>query len=517
MGRLFTAMLAVLAFVALASTPATAARPGGLVVRTGSGLVSGLAKDGERQFLGIPYAAPPTGQRRWQPPQRPQSWNGVRDARSYGDSCVQDSSWDPGYDEPILTEDCLSANVYVPDSARPGLPVLVWIHGGGFVNGAGRDVVPTTMVTKRDTVVVTVNYRLGALGLLRIPALGLDGNVGLLDQQYALRWVQRNIGAFGGNPARVTIAGESAGGASVCDHLASPAAAGLFSAAIIQSGAYDGCGVTTDAAARQAAGKFLQDLGCTVNLDCLEAKTPAEIIAAQADVDWGPVVGGPALLVAPMAAFASGHYNRVPVVNGSNLNEGTLFIFGNFDYQGKTLSAAEYPAVVRAEFKAAGDQVLAAYPLSAYTVPALAMSAAVTDSYFACPAYALDSALSSRGPVFTYEFADQTAPRIEGLRGLPSSFPLGAHHAVELQYLFRHFGHPSPFDRAQRKLSDQMISYWSTFAAFRLPLAPGQPPMPLFAPLPTGGPTLSLETGGSHLTTDFARFHKCAFWSGVDA
>jgi para-nitrobenzyl esterase len=313
----------------------------------------------------------------------------------------------------------------------------------------------------------------------------------------------------------VTVAGESAGGASVCDHLASPAAAGLFSAAVIQSGAYNGCGATTDAEAQQASRTFLQKLGCPEDLACLEAKTPADIIAAQADVGWGVVTGGPAVPIAPMAAFASGDYNRVPVLNGSALDEGTLFIFGNFDYKGTTLSAEAYPAVVRTEFDPVGDQVLATYPLSEYASPSLALSAAVTDSYFACPAYALDSVLSARVPVFTYEFADQTAPRTEGIRGLPSSFPLGAHHSVELQYLFQQFGHPSPFDPAQRKLSEQMISYWSTFAAHRLPLAPGQPTMPLFAPLPTGGSILSLETGGNRLTTDFARFHKCAFWSGV--
>ena len=210
------------------------------IVTIDGGAVRGLAGTGVYEFLGLPYAAPPIGNLRWRPPRPPENWRGVRDATQFGPSCPQPASaFPPG----PISEDCLYLNVYTP-TLRPGdhRPALVWIHGGGLTQDAGRDYDPSELAAD-GIVVVTINYRLGALGFLAHPALdsrpgGPNGNYGLMDQQTALRWVQRNVRRFGGDPHNVTIAGQSAGGLSVLAQLASPGARGLFQRAIVQSGAF---------------------------------------------------------------------------------------------------------------------------------------------------------------------------------------------------------------------------------------------------------------------------------------
>jgi para-nitrobenzyl esterase len=212
---------------------------GGPIVHIDSGVVRGMAGSTVDAFLGLPYAAPPTGNLRWRPPSPPADWQGVRDATQFAPSCPQaPGSLTAG----PTSEDCLYLNVYTPQlgsQSGGGLPVLVWIHGGGFTQGAGRDYDPTKLAAD-GIVVVTINYRLGALGFLAHPALasrpgGPSGNYGLMDQQAALRWVQRNIDRFGGDPGVVTIAGESAGGLAVLMHLVSPSSRGLFQRAIVTS------------------------------------------------------------------------------------------------------------------------------------------------------------------------------------------------------------------------------------------------------------------------------------------
>jgi para-nitrobenzyl esterase len=208
------------------------------VVRTDHGQVRGQAKAMVTSFLGIPYAAPPTGNLRWRAPQPAAKWSGVRDATKFGGSCVQGSGWDPGYEQPTLNEDCLYLNVYRPSTDKKNLPVFVWNHGGGNVGGAGRDTNPDKFVTREDVVYVTINYLLGAMGWLDTSALEqadpAAGNFGLLDQQAALRWVQQNARTFGGDPGNVTLAGQSAGASNTCAQLASPSARGLFDRAIMQ-------------------------------------------------------------------------------------------------------------------------------------------------------------------------------------------------------------------------------------------------------------------------------------------
>src|SRR4051812_1119799 len=237
-GRVRWAAAAAVVLAALAYAPATAGAD--TVVRTDRGTVRGLTTGRVDKFLGLPYAAPPVGSHRWRPPARAARWKGVRAGVRTGPRCPQVA----GYNGPrVEIEDCLYLNVYRPARARSRrLPVLFWIHGGGLVNGSGDQHDGTLMASAGGLVVVSFNYRLGVFGFLGLPALSAEasdrasGNYGLLDQQAALRWTRRNIKAFGGDPGNVTIAGESAGGWSVCAHLASPAVRGLFAAAIMQSG-----------------------------------------------------------------------------------------------------------------------------------------------------------------------------------------------------------------------------------------------------------------------------------------
>ena len=208
----------------------------GLVVRTESGPVRGVHNGAVEAFLGIPYAAPPVGDKRWRPPQPAESWNDIREAKAFGAYCAAAKSTNGPRSE---AEDCLFINVWRPSdvSADARLPVYVFIHGGGFINGSSNQADMTEIVEKTGVVGVSFNYRLGALGFFSHPDVAKDsGDFGLMDQQAALRWVHENIAAFGGDPTRVTIGGESAGGYSVCAHLAAPGSAGLFAQAMMQSG-----------------------------------------------------------------------------------------------------------------------------------------------------------------------------------------------------------------------------------------------------------------------------------------
>ncbi|MGC9543665.1 carboxylesterase/lipase family protein [Streptomyces sp. UG1] len=504
--------VALLALAAALIAPSPAQAADSPVVRTDAGWVRGETTAEGRQFLGIPYAQPPVGALRWKEPRPARPWHGVRGAGDFGNKCAQNASWDPGYERPSHTEDCLDLNVYAPeDAARRA--VMVWFHGGGLTQGAGQDVVPDTFARQTGTVVVTVNYRLGAMGFLATSGLdgeardGVSGNFGMLDQQAALRWVRSNIGRFGGDPARVTVAGESAGGRSVCTQLASPTSKGLFRAGIIQSGAYEDCGGRTHETALAQGAAFAEQLGCS-DLACLRAKPAAEILAAQDGFDWAPVVGGAFLPRQPKEAFAHGAAAGVPVMNGANQDEGRLFAFARFDLDGTPLTADQYPTVMREDY---GEEALRRYPLSSYPSPTIAYATAQGDHLFACPALRLDAALAGRGKVYAYEFADRTSPPFASLRNLGTDFDFGATHVNEVQYLFKHFGLQSPLNAEQRTLSRQMVQYWGSFIRDGVPRAAGQPAMPAGP----AGTVLALRTssaGGNVLSATVHGEHLCNLW-----
>ncbi|MGH4035750.1 carboxylesterase/lipase family protein [Actinomycetota bacterium Odt1-20B] len=531
-GAVVAVCAAAVATAGLAPTAAQAAqavpaRGGGAVVRTDAGWVRGEVTREGRQFLGIPYAEQPVGELRWRPPRPAEPWKGVRDADAFGNRCVQTASWDPGYENPSHTEDCLDLNVYAPRGGERR-PVMVWLHGGGLVAGAGEDIVPDAFARRTGTVVVTVNYRLGAMGFLATEGLDreaadrISGNFGMQDQQAALRWVRANIGRFGGDAGRVTIAGESAGGRSVCTQLASPGARGLYRAGIVESGAYGDCAGRAHGKAVASGAEFAKKAGCpdpATALNCLRRKPAKDVLAAQAGFDWGPVVGGDFLPQQPMKAYAAGSAAGIPVLNGANSDEGRLFVYPRFEGQGKPLTAAQYPGALTQEYGAElGAAALKRYPLSAFASPTHAFAATAGDRMFACSALRLDRALAGRGPVYGYEFADRTSPPFASIREAGKTFDFGATHVNEVQYLFKHFGLKTPLNREQRALSRQMVGYWGSFIQGGPPRAEGQPTVPDQRERP--GHVLSLRTasaGGNAVGTALHGVHVCDLWDSVPA
>ena len=335
MGRLGAFMAAAMTFAAALGITSAAAST---LVETTNGWVQGKTVGSVDQWLGIRYAVSPAGANRWTPP-KPPGYYGARQnpyaASQFGAPCPQNISQFgnsiplpiPPNTTPVPgsadSEDCLFLNVYVPadryaDGGRP-LPVLFWIHGGSNQYGEGSSYDPTPLVTQGHIIVVTINYRLGALGWLAHPLLDGDspnssGNYGLMDQQFAMRWVNRNIAAFGGDPHKVTIAGESAGGIDSCSHLASPTAAGLFRAAIIESGCivFQYPQAVLEAVSGDA---FVTNLQCTT-LACLQAAPVSAVLAAALPLGWVVVEGPnvPTLPEPPQQAFSDDNFNKVPAI-----------------------------------------------------------------------------------------------------------------------------------------------------------------------------------------------------------
>ena len=327
-----------------------------------------------------------------------------------------------------MSEDCLYLNVYTPaprSSDEGGRPVLVWIHGGGLTQDGGRNYDPTRLAAD-GVVVVTINYRLGALGFLAHPALaarpgGPAGNYGLMDQQAALRWVQANIRRFGGNPHNVTIAGESAGGLSVLAQMVSPGSRGLFQKAIIQSGAF-ALNQQPLAAAETAGEAFAAKAGCPDQTAACLRKLPVADLVNSPFAGIPGVVDGQVLTEPIGTALAAGRFARVPVLDGTNHDEERIFVsFGraisggtNVAIPGQPVTAGNYQtdiAAVLAVPAARAAAIAAQYPPAAYPSPAVAFSTLVGDANFACPALQLDSLTAKRAPTFGYEFNDDAAPR----------------------------------------------------------------------------------------------------------
>ncbi|MEU0495285.1 carboxylesterase/lipase family protein [Mycobacterium sp. NPDC006124] len=484
------------------------------VVQTATGAVRGTVAPDHRLFAGIPYAAPPVGPLRWQPPAPAPSWPGVRDATHTGPRCLQDASdLEMGRQ---TSEDCLSLNVWTPPPSQRKRAVMVWIHGGAFVNGSSGIYDSRWLTTRGDVVVVTLNYRLGALGFLAHPGLGPPGavgNYGLQDQQAALRWVRDNIANFGGDPDAVTIAGESAGGMSVCDHLVAPGSDGLFRAAIIQSGPCQAQLALPEA--QRASVAYARDAGCedlrTV-ATCLRAlpadrlRKPVWYYRIGDDALSGPVTGTKVLPVDPMHEISEGRAAKVPVLIGTNRDEFTLFVALEYLRSKGPYTEARYPQLLSQTFGRDATAVAAHYPLSRYrgSVP-LAYSAAVTDGVFACVAARMTEGLAKQDSVYAYEFDDRGAPAPDPLRSLP--FPVGASHSLELRYLFDIGGAPT-LNPDQQVLSDQMIDAWSQFVRDG---HPGED-WPAFD---AQKKRLSLRPDGSRVMTDFDQARQCPFWAGL--
>ena len=481
-------------------------------VATGDGSVQGATVGATDEYLGLPYAASPVGSLRWRAPQPVAHWSGVRRATQFAPHCPQTPS---EFGVASTSENCLYLNVYTPaaDHGRGNLPVMVWFHGGVFVWGESNDWNPAQLV-QDGVIVVTINYRLGALGFLAHPALagrgGSSGNYGLMDQQAALRWVRDNVAKFGGDARKVTIFGESAGGLSVLSQLASPAAHGLFSDAIVESGTY-----TLTPSSRHAAEVDGQDFakraGCAdQSAACLRSLSVPTILKYQ-DSGYRPDIDGVVLTRSLASAFATGKFNRVPVIDGTNLDERRLFVAID-QLIGDPVTALNYQGMIASTLDVSASSaatIVAAYPLSSYPSPALAFSALWTDESFSCPALTVDKSLSKYVPTYSYEFADQNAPeRYEP----PVDFSYGASHDSEVQYLFDQTNTPfsGVFSASQQQLALTMRHDWASFAEKSAP-STTEATWKRFTT--SAQHTLVLVTPTATTETDFGAVHHCSFWA----
>ena len=492
-------------------------------IRTPDGVVRGTTAGATRQFLGIPYAQPPLGDLRWQAPRPVLPWSPTLDATRVGSECPQII---PVVNTYAGSENCLFLNVYaprvVPTTPRP---VMVWIHGGGFTVGSGADDSVANYAADHQVVAVSLNYRLGPLGFLALRSLAAadrhhsTGNLGLLDQQAALRWVKSDIASFGGDPNNVTIFGESAGEISVCAQLVSPASAGLFEKAITESGP---CTLPTVPVAKaEAQGvELATKLGCTARADlvaCMRSKPAQQVVEALPPdpsflfgdgASWDPVADGVTLPVHSAAALDAGHFHHVPVIVGANRDEGRLFVALHYNATGQSLTAGQWPAAVDQYFgPKVGAAVQREYPLADYPDPGSALGQAVGDAVLACPAVDSAAILSRYVPVFEYEYDQVHNPFVLPTPGID----LGAFHSSELPYVF---GGPVEssgnfiFTPAQQRLSDTVSGAWTRFAVTGSPSGGWLRWPRLIKP---GGTYLSLDTPISlHAAM---KHHLCGFWA----
>jgi para-nitrobenzyl esterase len=490
------------------------AAPGPTEVTTDKGVVQGSVEPNARQFLDIPYAAPPTGPLRWQPPADAAPWSGVRNAGAYGGAC-------PQYD--LLngtpsdnSEDCLQLNVWTPLVTTTNAPVMVFFHGGAFVSGTGTDPTYNGANLAAAGNVVTINYRFGPFGFLAHPALltgGASANLGLLDQRAALAWVQRNIAAFGGNPVNVTMFGESAGAYSVCTQLTMPKSAGFFQHALMESGACDGPVYfsMTDAIAQAAS--LATAVGCTdatTAATCLRALTTDQILSAlpirnetigPMGVLWGPVYEDPELPMRPIDALNGGSFTKVPLLLGTNLNEGQLF---SALYDG-SLGPSDVSAIISWMFGASNVTViLGQYPASAYPDTKSQVADIVTDGIFACPTRRAARAVSAAGvPTFLYQLA------------YPFSITLApgavTAHGYELPFVFGNDFYGTRLPVAALPLSATVMDYWTTYATGGNPNGHGASTWPAYTTMNDTNLELNIPITTA-AGTDKA---KCDFWDGL--
>ncbi|WP_018347460.1 carboxylesterase/lipase family protein [Longispora albida] len=489
-----TTLLATLAITAaLLAAPATAASAADpSTVAVSGGTLRGTVTSSHRSFQGIPYAAPPVGDLRWTAPQAARPWPGTRDATQPGAPCAQEVSME--LSDPSTTEDCLYLNVTTPRTTARRLPVMVFVHGGSLTYGSGRMYDARRLASQGNAVVVTINYRLGAFGFLAHPALGPgSGNYGIQDQQAALRWVRANATAFGGDARNVTVFGESGGGHSICSHLASPSSAGLFDRAIIQSAP---CNWTRTQAEAETQGQtFASTLGCS-EAACLRA-TPTDLVLAKAGRFAQPTIAARPHL----GTFASGRFNRVPVMVGVNRDEEQLRVGGTEAATGHHVTASGYEQAIRAQFPAKATEILARYPLTSYATPGAALSAVQTDPAWVKPSYDITKALAAHTAVHMYEFSEQNTPWFAGF-GKPSFAP-GAYHTAELPFLFD-TSWTEPLTEAQKPFAQHMITSWTGFART------GQPGWCRFT---TRTPYVQALASTGSARTDLARTHHLDLWS----
>jgi len=539
MPRKAHAWLVAAAGLAVWLAPATAqaiARAGDApTVETDKGKVQGFIRNGVLEFRGIPFGAPVGGERRWTLPEPAQPWPGVLQAMHFQPACAQAARY--GLTERSDSEDCLHLNVSMPyhDGRLSGRrrPVIVWIHGGGFVGGASSLYRLDRLARATDSVVVSINYRLGVFGFLPHPSFEPEHNGGyaLEDQRLALRWVKRNIAAFGGDPDNITLAGESAGAASVCMHMMTPEeTTGLFHKAIIQSGA---CAFQLRSAAeRNAFGEEVaRKVGCNdpnAALACLRGKPVQDLIAA-ADAAAGgdlmalaPIYGTKTLPRQGLDSLESGKFVQAPVMNGGTRDELRLYV--GYEVQaGKSYTASSFTEALRALYGDKAEAVAKQYPLSGYSSAAAALGSITSDfrpdiGINHCLSVETATLMARRVPVYQMDFADRDAPALGVSIPLEPNpgFELGAVHSSELNYYFPNFSNTSQISApdlkpASQALADTMVATWASFVRTGVPKAAGMPKWESFR---TRGAAMRFAPGKIGLF-DPAAEYRCAFWKSL--
>ncbi len=490
-------------------------------VAVDGGVVAGVRDGQAMAYRGIPFAAPPVGVGRWTAPQPVRPWSGVRAASHFGPPCPQlDANG-----APLGQEDCLHLNVWTPLGATTSsrLPVLFFIHGGGHVQGsASAQLADGTflydggrLAAASRAVVVTAQYRLGALGFLAHPGFAADspwgtaGNYGTLDLMAALQWVRRNVAAFGGDPRRVLVFGESAGAVETCMLLVSPLARGLFSAALMQSG---GCRATTAAQAAQFAHEYAQAAGCAGASEvvaCLKGlplatvltTLPPEVSVVKPLSGYGPVIDGVVLPDVPMDLIASGRHAGVPLVVGANRDETgseAVVIVTEAQYRAAVLALVNGNPVLAAA-------ILNAYPVSQYGSPRLAFTALTSDANFICPARRIARAATQgqAAPVYRYFFThppDNASPAVRAM---------GAVHGMELFYVFQVLDALSYRPTSgELELAEFIGVSWRQLAATGNPSPPGGPAWPRYRV--EDDPFMELTT--PPVAGTGVRSAQCDFW-----
>jgi para-nitrobenzyl esterase len=450
--------------------------------RTESGPISGIAEGGLNIFKGVPFAAPPIGSLRWRPPVAVAPWKQTRKAVAFAPACMQQGVSMPGETPPQISEDCLYLNIWTPaKTAQRPLPVIVWIYGGGYINGSSS--MPLYWGDKlahKGVVVVTIAYRLGPLGFLAHSELTQEsphhssGNYGLMDQIAALQWVQRNIVAFGGDPRNITIAGQSAGAMCVSILMASPLAKGLFQRAIAESG---GLFEPLQLAPKYLLANAEQDgekFGASIHATTIEQlrALPATLLMGNAGGISHPVIDGYALPLSPYDAFASGKQNDVPLLLGSNTEEARSLT------DASKVTAAEFESDLTQSFGQLPPALIAAYPHSTDEEARTARLEFERDLRFGWDMWAWARLQASRGhsPVYYYSFS-QKPPFPVG-----STYEgWGSSHYAELWYVFDHLNQdPWNWTATDRGVAAEMSAYWTNFAKSGDPAGSGLPQWPAF-------------------------------------
>lgn len=544
----------------LTSLPAFAAQndnanASGPVLTLTDGQVRGTSSNGVNSFLGIPYAAPPVGKLRWQPPQPVKRWKGVLDGSKFANTCPQVTELGAFAGPTSVTEDCLYLNVFTTGSAKKK-GVIVWIHGGGNVDGESNDYDASKLAKGgpdgHETVVVTLNYRMGLFGYLSHPALNgeghLWGNYGIMDIQQVLRWVQRNIAAFGGDPNRVALGGQSAGAQDTGANVLSPMSANLFSRAIYESGPL--ANLTPASTALSHGQDFATAAGCPTGsgkqaAQCLRDLSPERILQLQGTPNangpyiTGPFVDGTVIPITPEKAWTTGQFNKMPAVGGRVKDEGNFSIGITEYFSGQPpvpMTADQYTAAIQKTYSGnagpggsppaypagTADKVLAQYPLSNYgNDPMKAYDRVTTDSG-SCQADHVLRLWAPQIPAYLYDFTYQDAPYY--FPKMPGFKPAAA-HTIDIQFLFDNWhggqlgvnldqttGQPRELNQQETKLSDQLVAAWTNFAWSGNPNGSGNSPWPKFG---TGNNAkhliedLTLSTG---TRADYRAAYKCDFW-----